>query len=449
MSDRWVLIGGLLFRHGQFEKGNVLVDGGQIVEVGPDVGDGEVIVDATDHWVFPGLLDVHVHFREPGLQRKEGWDYGSRGALHGGVTSVLEIQNNPPLCVSPKRLAEREDIARRASRVDFGLFPNLLPESVSSLAAMAPDVPGFKLFMGGSTGMPGVTDYGLLRDLFAAAAAAGRPVVVHAEDESVLRRDQAHFANADARSHHWIRSAEAETVAIAAAIELAAATGASLHVFHISTGRGAEMVAQGKKSGIDVTGSTSPHYLLLTHEDTAKLGNFLKVNPSVKTPRDRDRLCELLADGSLVAIGTDHAPHPADEKRLPYLEAPSGLPTIDLVLPLCLEIAARGVPLERVLDAMGPSAAECFGIQHKGRIEAGYDADLSIVNPAEERTVQGTELPSRSRWSPFEGWHLRGFPSKVFRRGKVVFEDGECRAAGGGVPLELQPPVPNANKRIV
>ncbi|MBI3817773.1 MAG: dihydroorotase family protein [Planctomycetes bacterium] len=437
---RYALAGGNVYRGGRFERLNIIVEKDKIAALTGDPVAEPHCFDARDVHILPGLLDIHVHFREPGLERKEGWASGSRGALHGGVTSVLEIQNNPPLTVSLERLLERESIVQKHSLVDFGLFPNLLSESAGELIKMAPRVPGFKLFMGGSTGVGGVTDYGLLRDLFAAAAAAGRPVVVHAEEESLLRRDGAKYTNIDARSHHLARSTEAETLAIAAAIELAAATGASLHIFHISTGRGADLLAQGKASGVRVSGSTSPHYLLLTNEIAGEIGNFAKVNPSIKTARDRDRLCERLADGTLDAIGTDHAPHPVEEKNLPYAQAPSGLPVVDLVYPLLFEIAARGVPFSRLLDSMTAAAAGCFGIHNKSGIAVGGDADLVLMHPDAERAVAGAALPSKSKWSPYEGRRLRGFPQAVIRRGELLFMNGDYKNAGPARRLELDPP---------
>jgi dihydroorotase len=166
------------------------------------------------------------------------------------------------------------------------------------------------------------------------------------------------------------------------------------------------------------------------------------VNPSVKGPRDRDRLCERLADGTLAAIGTDHAPHPLEEKERPYAEAPSGLPTVDLVLPLLFEIARRGVPLARVLGSMGEDAASCFGIRGKGRLAPGDDADLVLANPEATRVVRGEELPSRSRWSPYEGSKLAGFPTRVLRGGLVVFEEGRFLPGPPPRRLALAPPKP-------
>lgn len=445
MAALRAVVGGRVYRNGRFELADVLIRGDQISAVAPPgvfaaAGAPAEVLDASGFCVLPGLLDVHVHFREPGLERKEGWITGSQGALHGGVTSVLEIQNNPPLTVSRARLEERLALVSSKSFVDFGLYPNLVAESLDALSSMAALVPAYKLFMGGSTGMGGITDYGLLRDFFAAAAASGRPIVVHAEEESILRRDMAARPQATARDHHLVRASVAETVSIAAALELAAATGASVHIFHISTGRGADLVAQARASGLDVTGSTAPHYMLLTHEDAERLGNFHKVNPSIKTAKDRDRICERVADGTLAAVGTDHAPHPIFEKSASYHEAPSGLPSVDLVLPLMMELVRRGLPLECALRSVSAGAAECFRIEGKGAIAPGYDADLVLVDLDEEREVRGADLPSKSKWSPYEGWKLRGFPRIVVRRGSVAMEAGRFRELPLGMPLRIAPP---------
>jgi dihydroorotase len=446
---RWCIRGGDVFRGDRFERCDVVIENGKFTKIAPGASAaGATVVDTSNCKVLPGLVDCHVHFREPGLERKEGWVSGSKGAVHGGVTTVLEVQNNPPLTIDRARFDERIALVTKKSQVDFGLFPNLLPDSMAHLHAMAPDAPGFKLFMGGSTGVGGTTDYGLLRDLFAAAAAAGRQVVVHAEDESLLRRDGARYSTS-ATTHHLARSTEAETLAISAAIELAAATGAALHVFHISTGRGADLVAQAKASGVAVTASTSPHYLLLTHDLSGKIGNLLKVNPSIKTGRDRDRLCERLCDGTLDAIGTDHAPHPLDEKTRAYGEAPSGLPSVDLVAPLLFEVARRGVPLARLVDSMSAGAAAAFGILQKGRIEIGYDADLTIVNDRDARIVHGKDLPSKSRWTPYEGMELRGFPVHVFRRGEWILKNAQFLAETGGEPVRLAPPSPHGSPAAI
>jgi len=423
----------------------VRVRAGRIVEVGERLAPGaETVLEAHGRTLVPGLLDVHVHFRDPGLARKEGWEHGSAGALHGGVTAVVEVQNNPPLSVSRAALEERLAHVHRRSRVDFGCLANLLPASVEELAAMAPLTPAFKLFLGGSTGMGGLEDRATLRALFHAAARAGRMIVAHCEDEELLKAGKERHRGATAAEHHLVRSHAAEERSIDTAIALARETGAELHVFHISTAGGVERVRAARKSGLAIGASTAPHYLLLSCEDAPQLGNLLKVNPSIKTRTDAEAILAGIADGTVQAIGTDHAPHPLDEKQRAYEHAPSGMPSVDLLWPLTWECVRRGwLDAEVALASVTSSAADCLHLPRKGRLEPGCDGDLVLFDPEERRTVRGRELPSRSKWSAYEGWTLAGFPEVVVRRGVIAFQDGAataCGAPGTGRALALSPP---------
>jgi dihydroorotase len=384
-----------------------------------------------------------VHFRDPGREHVEGWERGSAGALHGGVTSVVEVQNNRPLSVTRAALEARIAHVRERSRVDFGCLANLVPESVPSLGAMAPLTPAFKLFLGGSTGLGGVPDRAELRRLFEGAARAGRPITAHCEDEALLRDGAARHPTATAAEHHLVRSHEAELESIRTAIDLCARTGAGLHVFHVSTAGGAALVRAARDAGLPVRASTAPHYLLLSCEDAPRLGNLLKVNPSIKTRADSEALLAALADGTIDAVGTDHAPHPLEEKVRPYAHAPSGMPSVDLLWPLVFELVRRGrLDAGTALDSVTARAAASLGIPNKGRLEPGYDGDLVLFDPDAERVVRGAELPSRSKWSAFEGWTLAGFPEQVVRRGELVFSRGRLLASAGGAPLVLDPPRP-------
>jgi len=422
----------------------VRVRAGRIAEIGERLASGqEPVLEARGRTLIPGLVDVHVHFRDPGLERKEGWERGSAGALHGGVTAVVEVQNNPPLSVSLRALEERIAHVRARSRVDFGCLANLLPASLSELAAMAPLTPAFKLFLGGSTGMGGQEDRGTLRELFRGAARAGRMIVAHCEDEELLQAGKHRYKGATAAEHHLVRSHEAEERSIETAIALARETGAELHVFHISTAGGVAQVREARRAGIEIGASTAPHYLLLSCEDAPALGNLLKVNPSIKTRADSEAILEGIADGTVQAIGTDHAPHPLDEKQRAYEHAPSGMPSVDLLWPLTWECVRRGwLGAEIALASVTSSAAESLHLPGKGRLEPGYDGDLVLFDADERRVVRGRELPSKSKWSAFEGWELAGFPQVVVRRGVVAFEGGEMKVEAGGELLGLVEPRP-------
>ncbi|MHC4824175.1 MAG: dihydroorotase [Planctomycetota bacterium] len=312
---------------------------GRITAIGSDLETmpGEEVVDLAGRLLMPGLVDCHVHFREPGLERKEGYAYGSRGALHGGVTTVCEIQNNPPLMASTEVLRRKLENLKGVSHVDYAPYGSLVEESLNELDAMKAFCPAVKCFLGCSTGAGGVADESTLRRWFHAAAEAGIKVVAHCEDNDVM--DAATEALADdpelSDRHDLRRSREAEVESIRSAIQIAGEVGAILHVFHISTAEGATMVATAAGRGQAVTGSTAPHYLLVTAEEAhAMRQNRFKVNPSIKYEDDRSGLLQLVASGILPAVGTDHAPHPLDEKNRPYAKAPSGFPSIDAV-PAC------------------------------------------------------------------------------------------------------------------
>jgi dihydroorotase len=399
---------------------------------------GTVELDAGGLVAIPGLIDVHVHFREPGLAHKEGWDRGSQGALHGGVTSVVEVQNNPPLSVSRRALEERLALVRTQSRVDFGCLANLLESSLPELDAMAPLTPAFKCFLGGSTGLGGQTDPQTIRSLFAGAARAGRPIVAHCEQEDLLQAGKLAYPTATVREHHLVRSHAAEIESIRQSIELVRECGVELHVFHLSSAGGVELVRAARREGLPVSASTGPNYLFLSTEDSERLGNLLKVNPSIKTWEDRASLRAALVDGTLEAIATDHAPHPLAEKLRPYAHAPSGMPSVDLLWPLTYELVRQEVlKPERALELVTRGPARALHIQRKGELRVGFDGDFVLFDPQSTRRVVGAELPSRSRWSAFEGQELAGVPRTVLRRGAVVFAEGAARGHAGGDPLEL------------
>ncbi len=426
---------------------DVAIEGGVIRAVGQDLPvAGRAVLEADGLTIIPGLVDVHVHFRDPGLAHKEGWDSGSAGALHGGVTSVVEVQNNPPLSTSIEALEARIAHVARSSRVDFGCLANLLPESVPELSALAARTPAFKLFLGGSTGLGGETDDSVLRGLFAAAARAGRMIVGHCEDEEMLRAGKCAYPGATVLDHHRVRSAEAEIESVRKSLVWCAETGAELHVFHVSTRGACELIADARRRGLPVSGSTGPQYVFLSDEDAPRLGNRMKVNPSIKTRADNEGILAALRSGDIDAIGTDHAPHPLEEKMREYAHAPSGMPSVDLLWPLTWELVRRGkLDAATALAVVTDRAAASLHLPHKGRIAPGYDGDLVLFAPDATRRVEGARLPSRSKWSAYEGLELAGFPEMVVRRGELVLREGGVLVEAGGRMLDLEPPKPRAS----
>ena len=425
---------------------DIAIVDGVIAAVGERLESGALpVLEARGATAIPGLVDVHVHFRDPGLEHIEGWDHGSAGALHGGVTSVVEVQNNAPLSTSERLLRERIAHVARSSRVDFGCLANLVEASLPELGALAPLTPAFKCFLGGSTGVGGQADEQRVRELFAAAARAGRMIVAHCEDEQTLQRDKARLVDgnpgASAEIHHLARSTEAEVLSIERSVALVRELGGELHVFHLSSAAGAEVVRRARAEGLAVSASTAPHFLLLSCEDAPRLGNLLKVNPSIKTPADARGLLAALIDGTIDAIGTDHAPHPLEFKRRAYAHAPSGMPSVDLLWPLTWELVRRSwLDAELALASVTWRAAESLHLPRKGRLAPGYDGDVVLFDAAATRVVRGADLPSRSKWSAYEGLELAAFPEVVVRRGEVAWRDRRVQAQAGGLPLELEPP---------
>jgi allantoinase len=420
-----------VLRGSAFEPASIRVRDGIIAEIEPGEvppSEGERVVDASGCVVLPALVDAHVHFREPGLEWKEGWGSGSRAAALGGVGTVLEVQNNEPLTTDLERLAERERRAASSSVVDFGLYANLLPDSLPHLRALASRCPGFKLFLGGGTGGEEVTDFGTVLALLEAAALAGRPVVAHCEESSVLRAGEERRGSSAPFDPSCARPAAAETVAVAGAIECAAATGAELHVFHVSAARTVDLLEDARARGIRVSASTCPHYLLFTDEDARKAGARLKVKPPIRSPADRERLRRGVRDGVIEVLTTDHAPHPRAEKEGDPERAPAGVPSVDLFLPLLLETSREAeISLATVLRAVTQAPARIFRLAGKGAIEPGNDADLVLLEEDVPFRVESSGLASRSGWSPYEGRLLRGRVRATYVRGAVAFPEGSAR----------------------
>ncbi len=412
---------------------------------------GRAELNGRGRAAIPGLVDVHVHFRDPGLTYKEGWVRGSRGAIHGGVTSIVEVQNCPPLSTSVQAISDRLEYVESRSLIDFGCLGNLLDDSVPELEGIAARVPAIKLFLGCSTGVGGQDNPEQVLALFAAAARAGRMVVAHCEDQALLNAGEKSFPDATAKEHHLVRSAEAEVESIRLAINCVRQTGGALHVFHITSAGGVQLVRDAKAEGLAVFATTAPHYVLLSCEDAERLDCFIKVNPSVKTKADGAAILAALRDGTVDGIGTDHAPHPREHKTREYSKAPSGMPSIDLLWPLTLELFRRGeLTAKQAVQSVTSGAAASMRIADKGRLEVGFDGDVVLFDPVKTRTVVAAHLPSTSKWSCYEGMELAGFPEVVVRRGSILMNEGVIlgcdgpdgdageKVANGGKPLRLE-----------
>jgi dihydroorotase len=383
------------------------------VEEALDPLDGERVVDATDRRLLPGMIDVHVHFREPGASHKETWTTGSKSAAAGGVTTVVDQPNTSPPTVDGAAFDEKAEFAD-PSLVDYGINGGVTadwdPDSLFDRDVFALG----EVFLADSTGNMGIEE-DLFVEALAAADAEDVPVTVHAEDADLFNESARDRDDADAWSAY--RTADAEVAAVRQACELAADRDTSVHVAHTSTPRGIDIASEA-----GMTCEVTPHHLFLSRNDLDDLGTFGRMNPPLRREKRRQRVYERVADGTVDMIATDHAPHTRTEKDASIWDAPSGVPGVETALPLLLAEARAGrLSYERVRDLTAANPADIFDISGKGRIAEGYDADLVLVDPEETYFVSAGRLHTNCDWSPFDGREAV-FPQLVTVRGTPVYE---------------------------
>ncbi|CQH44571.1 dihydroorotase [Halobacterium hubeiense] len=400
---------------------DVRITDGRIDAVGEDL-DGETLVDATGKRLLPGMIDAHVHFRQPGYGHKETWATGSRSAAAGGVTTVVDQPNTEPPTVTGAAFDEKAEYAAD-SLVDWGINGGVTAEWERETLFDRPLFALGEVFLADSTGDMGI-DAELFADACRRAAEEDVVVTVHAEDAELFDESARERDDADAWSAY--RTAEAEEAAVERAVGVGGNVGATVHVAHTSTPEGVDAARAG-----GATCEVTPHHLFLSREELDDLGTFGRMNPPLRSEARREALFERLADGEVDVVATDHAPHTREEKDASIWDAPSGVPGVETALPLLLQAASEGrLSFERVRDVTAANPAEIFDLPRKGRIEAGRDADLVLVDPEESREIRGDDLHSNCGWTPFEG--MAGvFPELTLVRGTVVW-DGEAFADHGG-----------------
>lgn len=395
---------------------SVLIQGEWIVAVAPDIApDSAEVIDARGRFVLPGVIDAHVHLRQPGAEHKEDFDSGTAAALAGGVTTVLDMPNSPVATTSVSALADKAALAASLARCDFGLYIGATGDNADEAGA-ATDAVGLKLYMGSSTGNLLVADLKAQHRHFVAYPSA-RPLAVHAEDEEAVQ----------AFSRGERRPPTCAELAVGRAIALARATGRRLHVCHVSTGVEAELIALARRQGLAVTFEASPHHLFLTREDAARLGPLGMMNPPLRSREDVEALWGHL--GAVDMVASDHAPHTLEEKR--SATPPAGVPGVETMLPLLFDAALAGrLTLPRLATLLAAGPASVFRLPYKGQIAPGYHADLVIIDP-EAATVLGERVHSRCGWTPFAGRSVRGRIERVLLRGADAYAGGEVLAEPG------------------
>jgi allantoinase len=418
------------------------VSDGVIAALAPEVeGDARETVDATGLHVLPGLIDVHVHFNDPGRTDWEGAATGSAALVAGGGTCFFDMPLNasPPTLDGPSFDLKRAAFEGQAA-TDFGLWGGLVPGDLDRLDELAArGVVGFKAFMAGS----GIEDFARADDLtlldgMARAARLGRPVAVHAENDAITagRAAQARAeGRTGVRDFLASRPVVAEVEAIRRAITFAEATGCALHVVHVSSGAGVSAIAEARARGVDVTSETCAHYLVFTGEDVERIGAAAKCAPPLRDAAEREALWAALDDGALDLVASDHSPSPPEMKHGDdFFAVWGGIAGVQTTLPVLLAVGhrARGLPLARVAALLAGTPARRFGLARKGQIAVGMDADLVLVDLAADAVLTCDDLHDRHRLSPYVGRRLHGFVRRTLVRGQTVFADGRPTGARPG-----------------
>lgn len=413
-------LAGKAFVNGRFAECEIGVSEGKIAAVGKRIGSAARALRAkARQFILPGVIDAHVHFREPGATQKEDWRTGSAAAAAGGVTFVLDMPNNKPATDTPERCQEKEKTAFEKSVVGFGICGAVHDGNLGELVALAPHIAAYgEMFLADEP----LLSWKKLATAYGEIAGTGKVAITHAEDgalNALARRTLKRY------DHLLARPNISEASAVRHAIDSAARTDAALHIAHVSTEEAASLVREAKGHGADVSCDVTPHHLLLTEKDARKaLG---KTNPPLRLEKDRAALWMALQSGVIDFVASDHAPHTLEEKSATLEDAPAGVPGIETLLPLMLTAVNRGMlSLER-LAQMSAAAARRFSL-NKGAIAAGRDADFTIVDLRKERRINASKFYSKAKWSPFDGWRTRGAPIHTIVAGSTVMEDGDVIA---------------------
>ncbi len=432
-----------IINQGETFNGSILIKDqliDKILRKSDQLPPADKIIDATDHYLIPGVIDDQVHFREPGLTHKADIFTESGAAVAGGVTSFMEMPNTNPQTTTIEALNQKFETGSRKSVANYSFYIGATNDNLTEVLKADPGkVCGVKVFMGSSTGNMLVDKQEALENIFREVPML---IATHCEDEATIRRNTKEFKaqygeDMPFRYHPLIRSAEACYKSSSMAVELATKFNTRLHILHLSTAR--EMSLFNASLPIEekrITAEVCVHHLWFSDQDYDKYGARIKWNPAVKTADDREALREALKNNIVDVVATDHAPHALDEKNNSYFHAPSGGPLVQHSLQAMLELSAKGVfTKEMVVDKMCHAPARLFGIEKRGFIREGYFADLVLVAPDQQELVEDASVHYKCGWSPFSGTSFSHRITHTFVNGYPVYADGTINRNQQGMML--------------
>ncbi|MEM9590041.1 MAG: dihydroorotase [Pseudomonadota bacterium] len=425
-----VFKGGTVVSHAGEALADIGVSNGQIRAIGIiDSSRAGKTVDVRGLHVLPGVIDTQVHFREPGMEHKEDLATGSRAAVLGGVTAVFEMPNTSPPTTTPEALAAKVAAGTNRMHCDFAFFVGATRENAAELCHLErlPGAAGVKIFAGSSTGDLLVEDDETLTQVFSTLR---RRCSIHSELESRLRERLDLRRVGDPTSHYEWRDVTAALESTERLLRLARATGARIHILHVSTGEEMELLSHNKD--VATVEVTPQHLTFSAPEDYERLGTKVQQNPPIRERNHQALLWWGLEQGVVDILGSDHAPHTLEEKSANYPATPSGMPGVQTLVPVMLDHVNKGrLSLARFVDLTSAAAQRLFGTTCKGRIAVGYDADFTVVDLTAERVIEDDWVGSKTGWTPFAGRKVQGWPIGTVIRGHLAMWEGDLGEAQG------------------
>ena len=436
----------VIVNEGKQKNASLLIKQGKISKILSPEEENKVnakqIIDGKGKYVFPGIIDDQVHFREPGLTHKADIYTESKAAIAGGITSYMEMPNTIPQTTNQQLLSEKFNLASQKSLANFSFYLGATNDNLDEIKKTNPkEVCGVKVFMGSSTGNMLVDDKKALAGIFAES-----PVLIatHCEDETTIKNNIQKFKkefgeNVPIQYHPMIRSEEACYTSSSLAVELAQQYNSRLHILHLSTARELDLLNNNTPSREkNITAEVCVHHLWFSDKDYEKNGTRIKWNPAIKTIKDRDGLLQGLKNNKIDVVATDHAPHTWEEKDNSYFKAPSGGPLVQHSFIAMLELYhQQKISLEEIANKMCHTPADIFQIDKRGYIREGYWADLVLVDLNTHWTVQENNLLYKCKWSPFEGQLFHSKVTHTLVNGNIVFEEGSFNENKKGMRLEF------------
>lgn len=431
MSELVIKNGKLVLPDKIFE-GDIAIDNGKIFMIGKDLK-GDKVVNAEGNYILPGLIDVHVHFREPGASSKEDWSTGSSAAASAGITTVLDMPNTQPPTTTVELLDKKRGIAASKSTVDFGFHFGASTENMDELRKVE-KIASVKFYMSSTIGSLFVGNDAVLFEELKILAERNILGIFHAENREMVQHYMQRLISegrTDPEAYSDARSNICAAEAVNKIIFLSKMAKNRLHFCHVSTKEEVDIIAR-NKSILPITAEACPHHLFLNKEYLRKLGSLVKTNPPLRSKEDQNALWKGIQDGTLDVIATDHAPHLMESKERDIWSASAGVPGVETMLPLLLNEVNKGnLTLNQLAKLTAENPARIFRIKDKGKIKEGYDADLVIIDLKKEKKVQNDKLFTKCGWSPFDGWKLKGWPVMTFIRGNLIFDNGDINKIKG------------------